>query len=228
MSDASARISPTRWAVFEVDGSGLAGVPEGIIGCVWLKRTATTDLPGWVAAKWDHLGTIAPAPLVAWLEATTTRWAPRSTARSLKALRAKVVLALTKEGWHVVPDDPVEVYAIELREPAPGGRTRLYVGETTDLPKRLAEHRGEVEDGTPGGRAVVRYGYGRYRGDLTEDVRAVPTALRKELEAQVSAWLRRRGFEVHGDGVRRRPTSTAFVPGISWDELLAAYEAANA
>lgn len=219
-------IQPTRWFIFEVDGSSIEGVADGTT-CIWLKKSATHDAKGWVQRKWERLGQIAPAPLIRHAKELTNRWRARATPKTLRQLRAKIVEQLTYEGFHVLPEEPCEVYAIELAEQPPDGLTRLYVGVTSDLGKRLAEHRGELEDGKPPGRAVRRFEYGRYRADLTEDIRRVHRVLAKEAEAQVSAWLSHRGFDVHGDGVSRRPTNARLVPDASWGELIAAFEEAN-
>lgn len=218
-------ISPTRWLVFEV--SNAQGGPETH---VWLRRCASPDPAAWIERKRERLRELVIErgyELVGRRPDLDGRYLPRTTVSGLKSQRGRIVERLTRDGYVVVPDDPVEVYAIELSERSSDGRTRVYVGVTSDLSKRLAEHRGEVPDGKPPGQAVKRFGFGRYRADLVEDFRSVPAAAALELEAQVSALLTHQGYRVHGDGVRREPKHTQFVSGISWQDLIAAYETAN-
>lgn len=229
MSDERRFLSPARWAIFEVEPAQTDELDRDVDGAVhlWLKRTAASNLGDWARRKRPRLEEIAAARslrLGRFRPDLSSRYGHRVTSTSLAELRATIVGRLTAEGYVVVPDPPVEVYAIELEQPTPDGRTRLYVGVTSDLERRLAEHRSEVDDGAPPGRAVRRYGYRRYRSDLVEDFPQVPQAAAAELEAQASAVLRHRGFQVHGDGARRRSTHTRFAAGVSWDDLIAAHD----
>lgn len=215
------RLSPTRWAVFELEPDPADGRPR-----FWLRSTAAPDVADWATRQLDSLADRAPAPIVRYRDDWSMRLRARTTKSSVAAARRRLVRLIERDGVRVLPDPPMVVYAIELDRPARDGRIQLYVGITSNLERRLAQHRQEL-DGPKPVRAVTTFGYGRPRPDLVGDLPSVSGESSKELEAQVSALLAHRGFKVHGDGTRRRPTSTSFVTGVSWQDLLQAYERAN-
>lgn len=125
MSDDRRWISPARWAIFEVEPAGTAGPEPGDGGPVhlWLKRTAATDLTEWARRKRPRLEAIVSQRLLRlgrFRDDLSSRYRHRATSTSLAELRATIVQRLTAEGYVVVPDPPMEVYAIELEQATPG------------------------------------------------------------------------------------------------------------